>query len=119
MRQCPAGASPYSARCANWATPPPAAPRDRAAAAQSNLSILIAWARRPGDLADAAIAAGMPTDTLWSASLTPPPLRTSCHRYFCPGDTILLKGSRGVRLELVATALAGTSAACRKLTEAR
>ena len=78
------------------------------AAAGSDLALLMTVGDATRHLAQQAIACGMPAssvltvaDSAEAADKLPPLL--------CPGDTILLKGSRGVRLERVAAALAGTS----------
>ena len=75
------------------------------AAAGSSLAILLTVGVDAEHLADAAIAAGMSADTvvratdaLQAAKLLTPILR--------PSDTILLKGSRGMRLERVVSSLA-------------
>lgn len=80
------------------------------AAAASGLACLVCVTGDARIIADTAIAAGMPAtsvcfvaDSAAAAQLVPQLIQ--------PGDTILLKGSRGVKLELVANALSGLVAA--------
>lgn len=76
------------------------------AAAASGLSRLLCVAGHAKSIADSAIAAGMPAgnihfvaDAAAAAQLAPQLIQ--------PGDTVLIKGSRGVKLELVASAITG------------
>lgn len=80
------------------------------AAATSKLDYLVCVAGEARSIAEAAIAAGLPSDAVCyaansaaAAELVPQLVR--------PGDTVLLKASRGVKLELVADALAGKTPA--------
>ncbi len=82
-------------------------------AANSRLSSLVCVAGHARALADAAIASGMPSgnvqfvaDAEAAARLAPQLVQS--------GDTVLLKGSRGVKLELVANALTADSPAGNK-----
>lgn len=84
------------------------------AAAASGLSHLLCVAGHAKAIADSAIAGGMSAksvcfvpDAAAAAQVAPQLIQ--------PGDTVLIKGSRGVKLEVVASAITGRSLAESKL----
>ncbi len=82
-------------------------------AAGAGLSVLVCVAGHARAIADAAIAAGMPLDSVRFAADAAAAAQLA-PQLIQPGDTVLLKGSRGVKLELVANALTSTSPAGNK-----
>jgi UDP-N-acetylmuramoyl-tripeptide--D-alanyl-D-alanine ligase len=82
-------------------------------AANSGLAGLVCVGGHAKALADAAIVGGMAADAVHFVTDAETAARMSL-QLVQSGDTVLLKGSRGVKLELVANALMGISAAGNK-----